>query len=118
VISARQRGFRRFLLPADNAAECACIEDVELYPLGNLTDLIEHLCGKSPLRRLAKVVYAPAFDGVQAGGDLCFVRGQKAAKRALEVAAGVGTIYHDRPARFRQDNAGPMPSSIFAGYDV
>jgi magnesium chelatase family protein len=38
VISAMERGVKRFLLPAENAGEVSCIEGAEIYPAATLME--------------------------------------------------------------------------------
>ncbi|MGI5898431.1 MAG: YifB family Mg chelatase-like AAA ATPase [Christensenellales bacterium] len=90
VISARQRGVRKFILPLENALECACILDVEIYPAKSLEAVVGHLTGERPLAPREHVEYDPLYDEEPAGSDLKYVRGQRAAKRALEIAAAGG----------------------------
>ncbi len=90
VISARQRGIKKFILPPENAQECACIQDVEIYPVKNLAAVVAHLVGERPIAPIERMEYVPFYDKASGGSDLKYVRGQKAAKRALEIAAAGG----------------------------
>lgn len=89
VIAAREAGCKRVLLPADNAQEGACVEGIALYPAQNLSQVVAHLRGESALTPLPPQPYSPADSGAQAH-DIALVRGQRAAKRALEIAAAGG----------------------------
>ena len=72
-----------FVLPAANAAQAALAERATVLPARSLLEVCAHLAGNAPI--------APQRNGVAhaspAYADFSDVKGQAAAKRALEVAA-------------------------------
>jgi magnesium chelatase family protein len=46
---ARERGFSRVFVPADDAGEAALLPDVEVFAVRNLVELVGHLSGLKPL---------------------------------------------------------------------
>jgi len=84
----KRLGCREVILPAESAAEAAALGDIPVIPVQGLDDALQHLLGLATRSRAE----APELDGHSpAGGpDLAEVRGQEAAKRALEVAAAGG----------------------------
>lgn len=89
---AARRGATEVLVPAANAAEAAALGGPRVIAVASLAEAIGHLTGESPLPPAADDGWsAPAGAGGRGGAsDLAEVRGQEAAKRALEVAAGGG----------------------------
>jgi magnesium chelatase family protein len=87
---ARRRGAPGIALAADNAAEAALVEGLEVVPLGSLRQLAALGKGElGPLRRCEPP--APDPDGEGPGlPDLADLRGQPYLRRALEVAAAGG----------------------------
>jgi magnesium chelatase family protein len=88
VQAARSRGFKRVLVPADNAAEAALVMGRAVMGAAHIVDLVRHLMGGRPL----PAATAPALtaDWPPEGMDLALVRGQEQARRALEIAAAGG----------------------------
>lgn len=80
------RDGRAFVLPLENAAEAALVEDAAVYPAKSLLQVCGHLSGKEALKRHSgKPEERP--DGYP---DMLEVKGQAHAKRALEIAATGG----------------------------
>jgi magnesium chelatase family protein len=83
IAAARTR--RALIVPTPNAAEAALVRGLEVLPANHLLDVCAHLNGEQPLTpyRARPDEAAAHADGM----DLCDIRGQAHAKRALEVAA-------------------------------
>lgn len=78
-------GSRELLLPALNAGEAAALGVLPVIPLRTLNEAVGHLLEVQILEGVTASQQQPeSFD---ADNDLAEVRGQEAAKRALEVAA-------------------------------
>jgi len=80
------RSGRAFILPLENAAEAALVEEAEVYPATSLLQVCAHFNGHEPLKRHVEKpqAAAPSYDDMQE------VKGQAHAKRALEIAAAGG----------------------------
>ena len=58
AIAAREHGLHTIMLPAQNAAEAACIEGLSVLPVAHLSDAINHLRGKKAIEPLHARPYA------------------------------------------------------------
>lgn len=90
LISAKAKGFSRFVVPAANANEASFIEGAEVYALGSLKEVAELLSGSKTFAPVAHRNYDSVKREKTYDCDLSFVKGQKVAKRALEIAVAGG----------------------------
>jgi len=85
--AARARGFRHAIVPVGNAHEAALVSELDARCAFTLRDVVNYLVGSSDL---PKAQVDDREDIFAIDPDLSDVRGQLAAKRALEVAAAGG----------------------------
>jgi magnesium chelatase family protein len=90
-LSAQKHQLKKVLLPADNAQEAAAVEDIDVYAAFSLPQVLDLLNGGavdySPVKLNRKELLAEKTLGLP---DLAEVKGQQAARRALEVACAGG----------------------------
>ena len=90
AITAAENGFQSLILPKANARECECVDGLHVYPAETLTQVCNHLTGREMLPELPHRTYEELLRSQPITHDLKYVKGQKAARKALEVAAAGG----------------------------
>lgn len=90
VIGARNAGFKKLIVPLNNAEEASLVDGIELYAVDTLTSAVSVILGNGGKWR--ERTTTPVFEAADeiVHGDLADVRGQHAARRALEIAAAGG----------------------------
>lgn len=86
LISARDRGYKNFIIPKDNAEEAAYIEGTQVFAAQSLSQVLDHLSGLSPITPVEHKKYQVAYENDKQYMDMAYVKGQSAAKRAVEIA--------------------------------
>lgn len=91
AVEARQRGFKRIVLTADNATEAALVDGIEVIAVRNLRECVDFLNGEIEIMPTT-VDVNEIFSTAKSDNflDINDVKGQEAVKRALEVSAAGG----------------------------
>ena len=91
AIQARKEGYEGFIVPAVNAREAAMVNNLKVYGVNHITEVIEFFKNEESLQPTIvntreEFAYAQSSFDV----DFCDVKGQENIKRALEIAAAGG----------------------------
>lgn len=91
TIWAREKGFKRLFIPAENTKEASIIPDIEVVKIDNLTQLIDIL-NEDEAYTPEPILDLSSLRQEQIGSwyDFAHIIGQAHAKRALEIAAAGG----------------------------
>lgn len=96
AVAAKQLKIENLFVPASCANEAAVVDQISVYPIENLRQLVLHLSGASPLKKAKKPKIS--YQEPQVEFDFGEILGQQQAKRALEIAAaGAHNIFLQGP---------------------
>jgi magnesium chelatase family protein len=96
---AKKQGFSTIFIPEDNQPEASLVSGLTVIPVKTLSALIEHCNGRNPIQpvkpvSLTTLIHSSSAQPTNADGyypnDMAYIKGQKVAKRALEIAASGG----------------------------
>lgn len=80
----------QIFVPKLSANEAAVVEGINVFPVSNLKQLVDHLSGRSNIQVLKHLIINTELDESPVDFDLAEVAGQEMAKRALTIAAAGG----------------------------
>lgn len=88
LIEAKNKGIKSVFIPFDNALEGGVLEGIEVLPVKNIFEVMQHISGEksvAPAKSENLIDREITYDV-----DFSDVKGQSEAKRALEIAAAGG----------------------------
>lgn len=90
IISAVQGGERVFVIPKANADEAAFIEGAEIYAVETLRQAVDFATGQEEIAPLPVKSWQSDVERKRSDNDFKYIKGQYAAKRAMEIAVAGG----------------------------
>jgi magnesium chelatase family protein len=91
AIKAREEGFKGLILPKQNAREAAVVNNLDVYGVENITEVIDFFNGESTLEPTIVNTREEFFSNLNhLEINFSDVKGQESVKRALEVSAAGG----------------------------
>lgn len=89
LISARELGYKKFIIPKGNENEASFIDGIEVFALESLSEIVSFLVGSIEFASVEKRIWE-GENSNKSYENFSRVKGQKIAKRAIEIAVSGG----------------------------
>ncbi len=86
LLLAKEKNIKKICLPDENKEEATILNEIDIYPVKSLTELIQHILKKKLIKKFV-MNNTEYHDPVTFEYDFISIKGQELAKRALEISA-------------------------------
>jgi magnesium chelatase family protein len=86
ILEAKNKGYKKAFIPYQNFNEVYFIDNIDIYPVSTLSEVASFLNDEVPLNKIEAPNFINTYN-YEFDVDFCEVKGQRLAKRAVEVAA-------------------------------
>lgn len=83
---AAEQGYEQLFVPEIDAPEAALIQEIDVYPVATLSDIVNHLSARKPIPVYKNSLAFDENDHLFFPVDFSDIKGQEHVKRALEIA--------------------------------
>lgn len=90
VFGLKNLGVKRVIIPFENLKEASFADDIEVLGAKNLSEVVMYLNDNEPLSTIKQEISDFINPEIEYPADFKYIKGQKFAKRALEIAAAGG----------------------------
>lgn len=90
LLMARDSGFTQVFVPKGNSREASLVSGIEVIPVTSLLQLVGFLQNLIKIKPLKLADWDEILKSIDSGFDMKLIKGQEAAKRALEIAGAGG----------------------------
>lgn len=90
LITARNLGIKKVIIPLENAKEASFIEGLDVYAVKDIKELVLFFNNEITIKPVDSLSYDYIKENAKVLGDFSQIKGQASAKRALEISAAGG----------------------------
>lgn len=90
IIAGSQKGYKKFIIPFENAKEASFIENIDIYAIKSLSEVFKFLIGEIEILKTPHQYFDKSATSNKYNIDFSDVKGQLMAKRALEISVAGG----------------------------